>query len=42
MKQIILALVATLAIAPAALAHSKAETTTPANESTVEKVEVIE
>lgn len=42
MKQIILALVATLAIAPAALAHSKAETTTPANESTVEKIEVIE
>ncbi|MCK0166703.1 copper resistance protein CopC [Jannaschia sp. S6380] len=42
MKSITLALVATLATATAALAHSKAEDTTPANEATVETVEVIE
>ena len=42
MKSIALALVATLATATAALAHSKAENTTPANEATVETVEVIE
>ncbi|APX12412.1 copper resistance CopC family protein [Tateyamaria omphalii] len=42
MKQIILALAAILATAAAALAHSKAEDTTPAKEATVETVEVIE
>lgn len=42
MKQIILALVAALAMATAALAHSKAEDTTPAGGATVEAVEVIE
>ncbi|WP_299049141.1 copper resistance CopC family protein [uncultured Tateyamaria sp.] len=42
MKQIILALAVILATAAAALAHSKAEDTTPANEATVETVEVIE
>ena len=42
MKRINLAFVATLAMASVALAHSKAEDTTPANEATVETVEVIE
>jgi hypothetical protein len=42
MKQIIFAVVAAFATATAALAHSKAEDTTPANEATVETVEVIE
>jgi len=42
MKQIILALAATLATATAALAHSKAEDTTPEGGTTVETVEVIE
>lgn len=42
MKRFILVLAATLATATGALAHSKAETTTPANESTVERVEAIE
>ena len=42
MKQIILAFAATLAMATAALAHSKAEDTTPASGATVETVEVIE
>lgn len=42
MKRINLAFVATLAMASAALAHSKAEDTTPANEAIVETVEVIE
>ncbi len=42
MKQIILALAATLVTATAALAHSKAEDTTPAAGATVETVEVIE
>ena len=42
MKQIILALPALIATATAALAHSKAEETTPANGATVESVEAIE
>lgn len=42
MKQIILALAAALGTATAALAHSKAEDTTPANGATVETVEAIE
>ncbi len=42
MKQIILALAALIAMATAALAHSKAEDTTPANGATVESVEAIE
>ena len=42
MKHTILAVAATLAMATAALAHSKAEDTTPAGGTTVEAVEVIE
>ena len=42
MKQIILAFTAILATATAALAHSKAEQTTPANGATVEMVGAIE
>lgn len=42
MKQIILALAATLATATVGLAHSKAEDTTPVAGATVETVEVIE
>ena len=42
MTQIILALAAIIATATAALAHSKAEDTTPANGATVESVEAIE
>lgn len=41
MKLIVLVLAATLATATAALAHSKAENTTPAGGATVETVEVI-
>ena len=42
MKRIILAFTAILATATAALAHSKAEQTTPANGATVEMVGAIE
>lgn len=42
MKQIILALATTLAMATAALGHSKAEDTTPAGGDTVTTVDVIE
>lgn len=42
MKQIILALAATLATATAALAHAKTEDTTPEGGATVETLEVIE
>ncbi|MFA8388412.1 MAG: copper resistance protein CopC [Pelagibaca sp.] len=42
MTRIILALAAALAIPTGALAHSKAEESTPANASTVQSVEVIE
>ena len=42
MRQMIFALLALAATATGALAHSKAQETTPANEATVATVDVIE
>lgn len=42
MRQMTLALLVLAATATGALAHSKAEQTTPANEATIEEVEAIE